>query len=373
MTPPRSSEVSRVPEVRAGEDVPHEREAVAVQPARRDRDHDVAVLHAVGAEHGVCLDHADRGSGDVVVVRAEQAGVLGRSRRRRARCRSRSTPRAMPAHDVGDALGHDLAAGDVVGHEQRLRARPRRCRRRPCRRGPARSCRACRAPGRSRPWCRRHPCSSRAAVVGYVAQRATRRTVRRTRRRRRALRGRACSATAAFISSTREVTRRRVDSGLCVAVGCSVTVQVPLYGVRDYVRTALHSTSVIWSTVACAASSASSHRNPVNQQVYDASLLLQHRGQDSTGIATSEGSILHMHKAKGQVREAYRTRDMRSLLGTMGLGHVRYATRGDASNEAGGAAVLRERALRHRARAQRQPDEHARARPRSSSTSTAAT
>jgi amidophosphoribosyltransferase len=73
--------------------------------------------------------------------------------------------------------------------------------------------------------------------------------------------------------------------------------------------------------------------NPVNQQVYDALALLQHRGQDSTGIATSEGSVIHMHKARGQVREAYRTRDMRSLLGTMGLGHVRYATRGDAAKE----------------------------------------
>ena len=73
--------------------------------------------------------------------------------------------------------------------------------------------------------------------------------------------------------------------------------------------------------------------SPVNQQVYDALALLQHRGQDSTGIATGEGRVLHMVKAKGQVREAYRTRDMRNLLGTMGLGHVRYATRGSASSE----------------------------------------
>jgi amidophosphoribosyltransferase len=72
---------------------------------------------------------------------------------------------------------------------------------------------------------------------------------------------------------------------------------------------------------------------PVNQQVYDALSLLQHRGQDSTGIATAEGDTFHMQKAKGQVREAYRTRDMRSLLGTTGLGHVRYATRGSAANE----------------------------------------
>lgn len=72
---------------------------------------------------------------------------------------------------------------------------------------------------------------------------------------------------------------------------------------------------------------------PVNQQVYDALALLQHRGQDSTGIATCEGRTLHMSKAKGQVREAFRTRDMRSLAGNVGLGHVRYATRGTASND----------------------------------------
>jgi amidophosphoribosyltransferase len=67
--------------------------------------------------------------------------------------------------------------------------------------------------------------------------------------------------------------------------------------------------------------------------VYDALLLLQHRGQDSTGIATAEGSTFHVFKNKGQVREAYRTRDMRTLLGNMGLGHVRYATKGNASSE----------------------------------------
>ncbi|MCW2288854.1 amidophosphoribosyltransferase [Leucobacter luti] len=72
---------------------------------------------------------------------------------------------------------------------------------------------------------------------------------------------------------------------------------------------------------------------PVNQQIYDSLLLLQHRGQDSTGIATLEGDFFHMVKARGQVREAYRTRDMRQLAGTVGLGHVRYATRGNAARE----------------------------------------
>ncbi|WP_175986663.1 amidophosphoribosyltransferase [Microbacterium tenebrionis] len=73
---------------------------------------------------------------------------------------------------------------------------------------------------------------------------------------------------------------------------------------------------------------------PVNQDIYDALLLLQHRGQDATGIATAESNgIMHIAKAEGQVREAFRTRDMRSLLGNVGLGHVRYATKGTASSE----------------------------------------
>ena len=73
--------------------------------------------------------------------------------------------------------------------------------------------------------------------------------------------------------------------------------------------------------------------SPVNQQVYDALALLQHRGQDSCGIATIDGRHAHVRKAQGQVREAFRTRDMRTLLGNVGLGHVRYATKGEASNE----------------------------------------
>ena len=71
----------------------------------------------------------------------------------------------------------------------------------------------------------------------------------------------------------------------------------------------------------------------VNQQIYDSLLLLQHRGQDSTGIATMDKSVFHLRKSKGQVREAYRTRDMRALRGNTGLGHVRYATKGAADRE----------------------------------------
>jgi amidophosphoribosyltransferase len=73
---------------------------------------------------------------------------------------------------------------------------------------------------------------------------------------------------------------------------------------------------------------------PVNQDIYDALLLLQHRGQDATGIATAEADgMLHIAKGQGMVREAFRTRDMRALRGETGLGHVRYATKGEASRE----------------------------------------
>ncbi len=72
---------------------------------------------------------------------------------------------------------------------------------------------------------------------------------------------------------------------------------------------------------------------PVNQQLYDSLLLLQHRGQDSTGISTMEGNCFHLYKSKGQVKEAYRTRDMRILKGNIGLGHVRYATQGAAHRD----------------------------------------
>ena len=72
---------------------------------------------------------------------------------------------------------------------------------------------------------------------------------------------------------------------------------------------------------------------PANQLVYDALLLLQHRGQDAAGIVTMQGTRCFMHKASGMVRDVFRTRDMRGLPGTIGLGQVRYSTAGDAYSE----------------------------------------
>ncbi|MCZ2103473.1 MAG: amidophosphoribosyltransferase [Burkholderiales bacterium] len=74
-------------------------------------------------------------------------------------------------------------------------------------------------------------------------------------------------------------------------------------------------------------------RAPVNQLIYDALLLLQHRGQDAAGIVTQEGRKFFMHKAKGMVRDVFRTRNMRALPGSVGLGQVRYPTAGNAASE----------------------------------------
>ncbi len=75
-------------------------------------------------------------------------------------------------------------------------------------------------------------------------------------------------------------------------------------------------------------------RSPVNQLLYDGLLLLQHRGQDAAGIVTSELKTFHMHKGSGMVRDVFRTRNMRSLPGNVGIAHCRYPTAGSASNSA---------------------------------------
>jgi amidophosphoribosyltransferase len=72
---------------------------------------------------------------------------------------------------------------------------------------------------------------------------------------------------------------------------------------------------------------------PVNQLIYDGLLLLQHRGQDAAGIVTQLGRKFFMHKAKGMVRDVFRTRNMRALPGNVGLGQVRYPTAGNAFSE----------------------------------------
>src|SRR5690606_33505728 len=74
-------------------------------------------------------------------------------------------------------------------------------------------------------------------------------------------------------------------------------------------------------------------QSPVNQLLYDSLLLLQHRGQDAAGIATAHGNVFNTYRARGQVRDVFRTRNMRSLPGNCGIAQVRYPTAGSTENE----------------------------------------
>ena len=74
---------------------------------------------------------------------------------------------------------------------------------------------------------------------------------------------------------------------------------------------------------------------PVNQTIYDALTVLQHRGQDTAGIMTADGMRLCKRKSSGLVRDVFQRRHMLRLKGSVGVGHVRYPTAGsDKSSEA---------------------------------------
>lgn len=69
----------------------------------------------------------------------------------------------------------------------------------------------------------------------------------------------------------------------------------------------------------------------VNQDLYDALTVLQHRGQDAAGIVTEHEGKFYLRKSNGLVRDVFHTRHMKHLQGNIGIGHVRYPTAGSAS------------------------------------------
>ncbi|EEX91738.1 amidophosphoribosyltransferase [Vibrio orientalis CIP 102891 = ATCC 33934] len=70
---------------------------------------------------------------------------------------------------------------------------------------------------------------------------------------------------------------------------------------------------------------------PVNQSIYDALTVLQHRGQDAAGICTIESNRFRLRKANGLVKDVFEAKHMQRLQGTVGIGHVRYPTAGSSS------------------------------------------
>ncbi len=59
---------------------------------------------------------------------------------------------------------------------------------------------------------------------------------------------------------------------------------------------------------------------------------LQHRGQESSGIVSSDGESFYRHTAPGLVANAYREEDLQQLAGEITIGHNRYSTSGAADD-----------------------------------------
>ena len=69
-------------------------------------------------------------------------------------------------------------------------------------------------------------------------------------------------------------------------------------------------------------------KSEVASALYDALTVLQHRGQDSAGIATIDGNRLRLHKGAGLVRDVFDRDSLLPLRGSVGIGHCRYPTAG---------------------------------------------
>ncbi len=67
--------------------------------------------------------------------------------------------------------------------------------------------------------------------------------------------------------------------------------------------------------------------------VYFGLYALQHRGQESSGIASSNGEKIHVHKDTGLVAQVYQEEDFHHLKGKIAIGHNRYSTSGGTLNK----------------------------------------
>ena len=71
----------------------------------------------------------------------------------------------------------------------------------------------------------------------------------------------------------------------------------------------------------------------VASMVYYGLYALQHRGQESAGIAVSDGETINIHKGMGLITEAFSKENLNQLKGSISIGHVRYSTSGDTRIE----------------------------------------
>ena len=68
----------------------------------------------------------------------------------------------------------------------------------------------------------------------------------------------------------------------------------------------------------------------VSSSILNSLRRLEYRGYDSAGIATCQDQRLFHKKSIGLVRDIFSSEDMQSLIGNIGIGHVRYPTAGSS-------------------------------------------
>ena len=72
----------------------------------------------------------------------------------------------------------------------------------------------------------------------------------------------------------------------------------------------------------------------VAAEIYDSLLMLQHRGQDAAGMVVCDlNGKLNSRKSMGYVRDVFQQNHMDKLIGSYGIGHVRYPTAGGTGKE----------------------------------------
>ena len=85
-------------------------------------------------------------------------------------------------------------------------------------------------------------------------------------------------------------------------------------------------TTTTFTTSAASSASTATPRPPTS--TYLGLHALQHRGQESAGIVTSDGEQLYAHRAMGLVQDAFTQEQLAQLPGRIAIGHVRYSTAG---------------------------------------------
>ena len=73
------------------------------------------------------------------------------------------------------------------------------------------------------------------------------------------------------------------------------------------------------------------HEGQVSAELYEGLPMLQHRGQDSAGMVTFDGTRFQERKDNGLVANIFDKQAIDSLKGSVGIGHVRYPTAGGLS------------------------------------------